>query len=90
MIENIEALKCLCKKVDNELKNISRKCYEQGRKDAIEEIEQLIDDVDADSTYLYIKIDKEKIALPFFRMKKEVREWLHEKMQEISKQSEEI
>ena len=57
--------------------------YYFGKKDFAKKIIKIVDDVDSDSTYLYIKIDKEKIGLPFFKYKKDIFEWVKEKINEV-------
>lgn len=49
---------------------------EKARADEREKFASMIDDVDVDSTYLYIKIDKEKINMPFFKYKADGKEWV--------------
>ena len=46
--------------------------YQQGRADVIEEIATLVDDVDEDSNYLYLKFDIDKRNIPRYKYKSEI------------------
>lgn len=35
-----------------------------------------VDDFDADSSYIYLKLDKDKYDMPFMSLKSQLRDWL--------------
>lgn len=61
---------------------IYEKYKEVERAKVINEIFDLADSADMDSTYIYLEFDKDKFNPPFMRTREEVKEWFKNKLKD--------